>query len=246
MNDNYAQRFGIGFIMAMIFVLTMFQWTFPVRDVSSATITDELSDMEHVVLAQAPTVVEKEKKKQVKKVELAKANIKLVDDVKIDFDVELKKKETVVSIDSPKFSGVDIGERKPFVKKRMEVVKKRKKEKREIFIVVEEMPRFGDCETSGRGRLDDCSTEQLLRFISKNIKYPKIASEVSLEGRVIAEFVVEKDGQVSQVKILRDLGGGCGEETLRVLNRMPKWKPGRQQGEPVRVKYIIPVLFQLD
>lgn len=246
MNDNYAQRFGIGFILAMIFVLTMFQWTFPARDIKSNPILDELSDMEHVVLAQAPTVIEKEKKKQVKKVALAKANIKLVDDVKIDVEVELEKKEAVMVVDSTKFSAVGTGMQKPAVKKEIKVKKTLKKERDEPFITVEEMPRFGDCEVSGRGRLDDCSTENLLRFIANEIEYPTIAREAGITGRVIAEFVVEKSGQISHVKILRDIGGGCGQEAVRVLKMMPKWKPGRQQGEPVPVKYIMPIVFDIQ
>jgi len=246
MNDNYAQRFGIGFVLALIFVLTMFQWTFPVEDIMSKAVIDELTDMPHMELIQAPTVIEKEKKKQVKKVELAKANIKLVDDVKIDFEVEVEKKKTVVEVDSSLFSKVGVGVMKSVVKHPAKVIKKRKKEKADVFTAVEEMPRFGDCEISGRGKLDDCSTEKLLHFMASKTNYPAIAKEANIEGRVIVEFVVERDGQISHLKILRDIGGGCGQEAINVLKNMPKWKPGRQQGVPVRVKYIIPVVFKLD
>lgn len=245
MNDNYNQRFGIGFILAMIFVLIMFHWTFPARDIEPR-IAASMLEMNHVVLAPEPTVLEEEKKKIVKKVELKKANIKLVNDVKIEVDVELEKKETVDVIDSSMFK--QKGPIAKVVKKTpiKKIKKRRKKEQKEIFRAVEEMPRFGDCEVSGRGKLDDCSTQKLLAFIGDNIKYPTLASEIFVEGRVIAEFIVETDGSVSHVKILRDIGAGCGEETIRVLKKMPKWKPGRQQGIPVRVKYILPVLFMSE
>ena len=247
MNDNYAQRFGIGFIIALIFVLTMFQWTFPVKEVVSNTILDELSDMEHLELAQAPTVIEKAKKEKVKKVELEKANIKLVDDVKIDFEVEIEKKEVIALVDSVHFAENSIIVKKAVRKPPVRVPKPpKKREKTDVFVAVEEMPRFGDCEVSGRGKLDDCTTKKLLRFLGDELHYPTLAREAGISGRVIAEFVVEKDGSIGQVKILRDIGGGCGQEAVRVLKQMPKWHPGRQQGEPVRVKYIIPVVFQTE
>ncbi len=246
MNDNYAQRFGIGFIIALIFVLIMFQWTFPVKDVGLPKIIDDIDDMEHVVLAQPPTILEKEDKKKFVKVELAKSNIKLVDEVKIDFEVAVETKEVMGLVDSAQFASVSIPVKKAVKKPPVKVKKSRKKEEPEIFFAVEEMPRFGDCEESGRGKLDDCSTQRLLAFLAEEIEYPTIARESNIEGRVIAEFVVEKDGTVRQVKILRDIGGGCGQETVRVLKKMPKWTPGRQQGKPVRVRYVVPVRYLLD
>ena len=88
--------------------------------------------------------------------------------------------------------------------------------------------------------------EALFAYLSQNINYPTEAKDAKLEGRVYVTFVIEKDGQVSNAKILRDIGGGCGEEAIRVVNNMPKWKPGSQDGKPVRTQFNLPVSFQLQ
>ena len=104
----------------------------------------------------------------------------------------------------------------------------------EIFQIVEEMPQFpgGDAK--------------LLEYVATHIKYPQIARETGIQGRVFVGFVVEPDGSVSNVKILRGIGGGCDEEAVRVIKSLPKWKPGKQRGKAVRVSYQIPVLFKLQ
>ncbi|GEM_PF-2361098 len=121
----------------------------------------------------------------------------------------------------------------------------------EIFTVADEMPRLRGCEEAPPqpGRLDACTEKKVLDFIANNLHYPKSAREAALEGRVIAQFVVDKDGTISNVTILRDIGGGCGEEVVRVIHlmneRAMQWIPARQDGQPVRFKYILPVVFKL-
>ena len=104
----------------------------------------------------------------------------------------------------------------------------------EIFQIVEEMPSF----PGGEGKL--------MEYVAKNIKYPQIARETGIQGRVFVGFVVEPDGSISNVKLLRGIGGGCDEEAMRVIKSLPKWKPGKQRGKPVRVSYQIPVFFKLQ
>lgn len=82
-------------------------------------------------------------------------------------------------------------------------------------------------------------------FLSKNINYPPMARENNISGRVFISFVVEKDGQLTDIKVLRGLGYGTDEEAVRVLKKSPKWKPGIQNGRAVRVQYTIPISFQL-
>lgn len=90
-------------------------------------------------------------------------------------------------------------------------------------------------------------TDSMFAFIQRNIRYPEEAKRSGIEGRVFVTFVVEKDGQVSDAKILRDIGGGCGEEAIRVVNIMPKWLAGslRIGGEPARMQFNLPVMFKL-
>lgn len=104
----------------------------------------------------------------------------------------------------------------------------------EIFTIVEEMPEF----PGGMAKLAD--------YLAKNIKYPQMARESGIQGRVFVNFVIEPDGHVSNVNVMRSLGGGCDEEAIRVVKSMPKWKPGKQRGKPVRVSYILPVNFKLQ
>jgi protein TonB len=104
----------------------------------------------------------------------------------------------------------------------------------EVFTIVEQMPSFpgGD--------------QKMYEYLGKNIKYPQIARESGIQGRVFVNFVVEPDGSVSNVKVLRGIGGGCDEEAMRVVKGMPKWTPGKQRGKAVRVSYTLPVVFKLQ
>ncbi len=104
----------------------------------------------------------------------------------------------------------------------------------EIFTVVESMPSF----PGGMG--------ELMKFLGKNINYPTLAKESGIQGRVFINFVVEPNGSISNVKVLRGIGGGCDEEAVRVVKSMPKWSPGKQRGKPVRVSYNLPVKFTLQ
>lgn len=104
----------------------------------------------------------------------------------------------------------------------------------EIFKVVEEMPEFPG------------GTAKLLEYIGKNIKYPMMARESDIQGKVYVNFVVEPNGSISHVEVLRGIGGGCDEEAVRVVQSMPNWKPGKQRGAPVRVQYMVPIVFKLQ
>lgn len=85
----------------------------------------------------------------------------------------------------------------------------------------------------------------LYSYLAANIKYPKVAQENGITGKVHVTFVVEKDGRLTDIKILRDIGGGCGAEVVRVVKTMPRWNPGKQRGKPVRVQFNLPVDFNL-
>jgi periplasmic protein TonB len=87
---------------------------------------------------------------------------------------------------------------------------------------------------------------ELQAYLSKNIKYPQFAQESSIQGRVYVQFVVERDGSITDVKTVKDIGGGCGKEAERVVRSMPKWSAGEQNGRAVRVKFTVPVLFKLN
>lgn len=103
----------------------------------------------------------------------------------------------------------------------------------QIFTSVEQVPEFP-------GGLDKFGA-----YLGKSIRYPAVARENGTQGRVIVTFVVEKDGSLTDIKVTRGIGSGCDEEAVRVLKNSPKWKPGIQNGRPVRVQYSVPISFTL-
>lgn len=110
----------------------------------------------------------------------------------------------------------------------------RVEEREEVFMVVEIMPSFPGGE------------EALMRFLQKNVRYPRMAQEIGIEGRVFVQFVVDKDGKVSEVQTVgAHRGGGLEEEAVRVVKLMPNWKPGKQSGRSVSVRYNLPIGFTL-
>jgi len=120
-----------------------------------------------------------------------------------------------------------------------------------IYKVVDYMPRFPGCGTVSdySATLKNCGDEKMLQFIYENIKYPTAARKEKIEGTVVIRFLVEKDGTTSGAEILRNVGGGTGEEALRVVNLMRemdiKWIPGMQDGQKVNVNFNLPVKFKL-
>lgn len=87
--------------------------------------------------------------------------------------------------------------------------------------------------------------DELYKFLQENIKYPQLAKETNISGTVYIYFVIETDGSVSDVRLVKGIRGGCDEEALRVVKMMPKWSPGRLDGKAVRVSYALPIVFSL-
>lgn len=104
----------------------------------------------------------------------------------------------------------------------------------EVFVVVEQNPEFPGGE------------EARMKFVRENIKYPKIAAEKGIQGNVFVGFIVEKDGSITNIKIVRGKDPSLDEEALRVTKLMPKWKPAMQRGKPVRCILTMPITFKLD
>lgn len=101
----------------------------------------------------------------------------------------------------------------------------------DIFQIVEDVPTFPFGDVS--------------KWIAKNVKYPQIAAENNIQGKVFMNFVIEKDGSITDVKVLRGVDPALDKEAIRVIKSMPKWKPGKQRGKPVRVSFNLPITFTL-
>lgn len=101
------------------------------------------------------------------------------------------------------------------------------------FVAIEHEPEFPG------------GTKAMMEFIGRNLRYPTFEAESGIQGRVVLSFVIEKDGSVTDITEMRSPSEGLTKEAMRMLNSMPKWKPGKQRGKPVRVKYVLPVTFRL-
>lgn len=144
---------------------------------------------------------------------------------------EIKDKEIATETKKGEEDGVDaslIGD----VPSAPPVLEEPKEE--EPFTYVEQMPTFPD------------GTEAMYKYIYDKIKYPAIARENGISGQVIIQFVVSKEGEIQKAKVVRGIGGGCNEEALRVVNGMPRWKPGKHNGRAVPVTFTLPIKFVLQ
>ncbi len=184
-----------------------------------------------------PVKVEMEQKV----VEKVKSSVKFTAPViKKDEDVapedELKSQDelakTAVAIGSFDVKGND--EAAGEVLKAKEVIAQEAPVEEKVFDVVEQMPQFPGGDAA------------LFEYLSTHIKYPTIAEENGVQGRVIVTFVVERDGSITDVKVVKSVDPSLDKEASRVVQGMPKWIPGKQNGAPVRVKYTVPVTFRLQ
>lgn len=118
----------------------------------------------------------------------------------------------------------------------------------EIFVAVEEMPRFPGCEEDGLSKAEkkSCAEGKMLAYIYSRIKYPQLAKEGQVEGTAVVRFIIEKNGEISGLEVVKDPGAGLGREALRVVKTMPDWIPGKQRNKPVRVRYNLPVKYVLE
>jgi protein TonB len=115
-----------------------------------------------------------------------------------------------------------------------EPVEETEEEAPEIFVVVEDQPAYPG------------GTAALIQYLGENITYPPPAQESGIQGTVVVRFVVNERGDISDIVVLKDIGHGCGDEAVRVVDEMPTWKPGRQRGKAVKVYYTLPVRFKLE
>lgn len=138
---------------------------------------------------------------------------------------------TNVTVETNNTTGIDPGE---LQREQRQIINQPPQEPNKVFDMVEVMPQFPG------------GNAELMRYLSVNIKYPTIAAENGIEGRVVLKFVVGKDGGISNIQVVRALDPSCDKEAVRVVKGMPKWIPGMQNGHAVAVYFTLPVLFKLQ
>lgn len=210
----------VGYVIVLAFMFIAFEWT--ERDVkidTSQAVTDLVFEEEiEIPITEQPEQLPPPPQEAPSIAE----TLTIVDD---DTEVE----ETEIASTEETGQAMEIKYVAPTVEEEEDP------EEQTIFEVVEQMPEFPNGGMAG-----------LMQFLSKNIKYPTIAQENGTQGRVSVQFVVNKDGSIVDAKVLRGVDPYLDKEALRVINSMPKWKPGMQRGKPVRVKYTVPVMFRLQ
>jgi protein TonB len=189
---------------------------------------------------------EKKDEPEVEKIEIERVKSSVAFTVpEIKKDDEVKEEQEIKSQDELQETNTAIGaftvegndEEAGEVLKAKEVIAEPeppKVEETKVFDVVEEMPQFPGGQAA------------LLEYLAKNIKYPVVAEENGVQGRVIVTFVVERDGSITDVKVVKSVDPSLDKEAARVVKSMPKWQPGKQNGSAVRVKYTVPVTFKLQ
>ena len=205
------------------------------------------ADVELAKLAEKKEAkVEKKEEPKIEKVEVekVKSSVKFVppvikkdDEVKPEEELksqeELNKTNTAIGAFDVKGNDEAAGE----VLKAKEVIAQPeppKDEETKVFDVVEQMPSFPGGPSA------------LMQYLSSNIKYPVVAEENGVQGRVVCTFVVERDGSITDVRVIKSVDPSLDKEAVRVVKSMPKWIPGKQNGSAVRVKYTVPVTFRLQ
>ena len=145
--------------------------------------------------------------------------------IKVDFTNEID--DEPIEIDVLANEETPIKDWEPFVEPEPSIIEP------EFVYIAEEQPSFPGGNAA------------MMKFLANNIEYPKLAIEVSITGIVYVTFITEKDGSITNIEIIKEIGGGCDEEAVRVIHLMPKWNPGKQNGFPVRVKLTLPIKFSL-
>ena len=208
----------VGYVTVLAFMFVAFEWTRDIRVDTSGRINENVfeQDME-IPLTRQPELTPS-----------PPPQVTPINDVLTIIDDDATAEET--NFASLEETGEDVVIKHIPVTVDEEVVVED-----DIFVVVEENPQFPNGGTAG-----------LLQYLGKNIKYPTIPQENGTQGRVTVQFVVNKDGSIVDVKVIRGVDPYLDKEAVRVISTMPKWIPGKQRGVPVRCKFTVPVTFKLQ
>ena len=206
----------MGLVMVLSLLYIGFEWTDKEITVYAATDTSLLAEEEIEVVQTAQELPPPPPPPAPEIVEILNVVEDNVEVASVEINTE-DDKNKVVAISAPVTSA-------PIEEEDVNVV----------FQVVEKMPSFPGGDAA------------LFKFLGDNVKYPVIAQENGVQGRVICQFVVNRDGSIVDVEVVRSVDASLDKEAIRVIKSMPKWSPGQQRGKPVRVKYTLPVNFKLQ
>lgn len=211
----------MGFIVGLAVLFVGFEWS--TKDVM---VVDETEQVQDVIAEEEIEITRQENTPPPPPPPAAPAVAEVL--TVVDDDVELADVEIASSEDD-----ASAAQQETYV---APVVEEEEEEEaaQQIFTVVEKQPEFPG------------GMAELMKFLAKSIKYPVIAQENGIQGRVVCSFVVNRDGSIVDIQVMRGVDPSLDKEAVRVIGTMPKWKPGEQRGKPVRVRFILPVQFRLQ
>ncbi len=211
----------MGFIVGLAVLFVGFEWS--TKDVM---VVDETEQVQDVIAEEEIEITRQENTPPPPPPPAAPAVAEVL--TVVDDDVELADVEIASSEDD-----ASAAQAETYV---APVVEEEEEEEsaQQIFSVVEKQPEFPG------------GMSELMKFLAKSIKYPVIAQENGIQGRVVCSFVVNRDGSIVDIQVMRGVDPSLDKEAVRVIGTMPKWKPGEQRGKPVRVRFILPVQFRLQ
>lgn len=221
--------FEIGLVLALVITFISFQWTVQVKEVETTSGLRELEFEEEMIPVTRQEPIQE-------KATLPPA-LKPLDVITIvDDSEEIEQEIDLVDVEANQEMEVDI------VAPQEIEVEEEEVDETQIFVIVEEMPIFRPdiCKTSKEGEIE------LYRYIQSQIRYPAIAQENGITGRVYVRFVVDSDGGVTDIKVVRGVDPSLDREAVRVIKNLPPFAPGKQRGRPVKVAYTSVIKFEIQ
>ena len=206
----------VGFVVALGVVLGAFSYTVHEKNTAGFGELEEVDAEEEIIPITRQQEITPPPPPEVPKIAEV---INIVED-----DVEIDDELDIADVEADQDTEVAI----------VEMTEEEEEEEAEVFFIVENMPEFPGGDVA------------LRTYIAQNVKYPEIAKENGLSGKVFVQFVINQKGEVQDVKIARGVDPALDKEAIRVVQGLPKWKPGSQRGKPVRVSYTVPINFQLN
>ncbi|MCK5471315.1 MAG: energy transducer TonB [Cyclobacteriaceae bacterium] len=201
--------------LSLLFIIGMFEWEIKDND---SSVQLELRSGNFDDLLEIPQTEQKQKPpvKVQAPIIIEVDDDKAIEEIEIDLDIEMTEDTQIAAV---------------IIEQVNESVPEEKAD--EIFVIVEVQP------TPVGGM------NAFYNYVGSNLNYPNKARRMGIEGRVFVEFVVEKDGSLTDVKVVKGIGGGCDDEAIRVISQAPKWNAGKQRGRSVRVRMVLPIIFRL-
>ena len=207
---------SISLCLSLVFDIGMFEWKF-VENGSQVALNISDRDFEDLLDIPQTEQIQKPPVQVQAPMIIEVPDEEIIEDIEIDLDIEMTEETRIEEVIFHKEGGDELLEESAD----------------EIFVIVEEQP------------LPKGGYKTFYEFVGQNLRYPAQARRMGIEGRVFVEFVVEKDGSLTDIKVAKGIGAGCDEEAIRVIASAPNWNPGKQRGREVRVRMIMPIVFKL-